>query len=56
VAKTRDGSGNLLSSLGNPVVDWISGEGLGIYYHSFRINQMLANMGYLKIAYKELPL
>ncbi len=56
VAKTRDGSGNVLPNLGNPVVDWISGEGLGIYYDSVRINQMLANMGYLKIAYKELPL
>jgi Tfp pilus assembly protein PilX len=56
VAKTRDLSGNLLPTLGRPAVNWAAGGGLGIYYHSGLINQLLANLGYLKLAYKELSL
>ena len=32
IAKTRDGSGNLLSELGSPTLDWSGGGGNGIYY------------------------
>ncbi len=32
VAKTRDTSGNLLSELGTPTLDWSGGGGNGIYY------------------------
>jgi Tfp pilus assembly protein PilX len=56
VAKTRDLSGNVLPSLGRPAVNWAGAGGLGIYYHSGLINQLLANLGYLKLAYKELSL
>ena len=56
VAKTRDSSGNLLTNLGNPNIDWSNGGGQGIYYNSALINQMFVNMGYLKLAYKELSL
>ncbi len=54
VAKTRDASGNLLSSLGSPSIDWNGGGGNGVTYNSAIINQNFTNMGFLKLAYKEI--
>ena len=54
VAKTRDASGNLLPNLGVPSVTWAGGP--NIQYNSFNINRMFVNIGYLKLAYKELSL
>ena len=54
VAKTRDASGNLLSSLGSPSIDWNGGGGNGVTYNSALINQNFTNMGFLKLAYKEI--
>ena len=54
LAKTRDVSGNILSDLGSPSVDWNGGGGNGIYYNSALVNQMFNGLGFLKLAYKEL--
>jgi Tfp pilus assembly protein PilX len=54
VAKTRDDSGNLLSNLGSPSIDWNGGGGNGVTYNSAIINQNFTNMGFLKLAYKEM--
>jgi Tfp pilus assembly protein PilX len=41
VARTRDSSGNLMSTLGTPTVDWSGGGGNGIYYdHCWADNQL----------------
>ena len=44
VARTRDSSGNLMSTLGTPTVDWSGGGGNGIYYDHCWANNMLAKI------------
>lgn len=38
VAHTRDTNGNVLSSLGTPIMDWNGGGGNGFYYNTCAIN------------------
>jgi len=54
VAKTRDAGGSVLGSLGNPSLSWNGGGGNGVRYNSTLVNQMFTNMGFLKLAYKEI--
>jgi hypothetical protein len=54
VAKTRDSSGNLLSTLGEPVVDWSGGGGNGIVYSSCKINSVQNSLGYRTQSSREL--
>jgi Tfp pilus assembly protein PilX len=54
VAKTRDAGGSVLGSLGNPNLSWNGGGGNGVRYSSSLVNQMFTNMGFLKLAYKEM--
>ena len=45
MAKPRDSSGNALSSLGSPSINWNGGSGgNGAYYNSNLVNQMFTNM------------
>jgi len=54
IAKTRDSSGNLLSTLGEPVVDWSGGGGNGIVYSSCKINNVQNSIGFRTQATREL--
>jgi Tfp pilus assembly protein PilX len=54
LAKTRDTSNNILSTLGSPAIDWNGGGGNGVFYNSFHINKMFKNMAFIKLAFKEL--
>lgn len=54
VAHTRDNSGNVLTSLGNPIVDWSGGGGNGIYYNQCAINAAQNNLGFKVMANREL--
>ncbi len=54
VAKTRDSSGNILSSLGSASINWNGGGGNGVRYNSGLVNQMFNAMGFLKLAFKEM--
>jgi hypothetical protein len=47
VAKTRDSSGNLLSNLGSPVVDWNGGGGNGIRYDHCWADAMMGLIPYI---------
>jgi hypothetical protein len=44
VARTRDSSGNLMSTLGTPTVDWSGGGGNGIYYDHCWADNMLSKI------------
>ena len=54
VAHTRDSSGHVLSTLGNPVVDWGGGGGNGIYFNQCAINAAQNNLGLKVTANREL--
>jgi hypothetical protein len=54
VAKTRDSNGNVLSTMGNPIVDWSGGGGNGIYYNQCAINNVQGNLGFKTMASREL--
>ena len=54
LAKTRDTSNNILSTLGSPSIDWNGGGGNGVFYNSFHVNNMFRNMAFIKLAFKEL--
>ena len=56
VAKTRDASGNLLSSLGVPTFDWSGGGGNGIFYNSCSISNATNNQTYQVLTFHEIPL
>lgn len=46
VARTRDTSGHVLSTLGEPIVDWSGGGGNGIQYDSCMINNVQNGLGF----------
>ncbi len=54
VAKTRDASGNLLSNLGTPVVDWSGGGGNGVFYDSCWINNATQAAYYRVLSFREI--
>jgi hypothetical protein len=54
LAKTRETSNNILSTLGSPSLDWNGGGGNGVFYNSFHINKTFKNMAFIKLAFKEL--
>jgi hypothetical protein len=54
IAKTRDSSGNVLSSMGNPIVDWSGGGGNGIQYDGCAINNVQQGLGFKTMASREL--
>jgi hypothetical protein len=54
VAKTRDSSGNRLSTLGEPVVDWSGGGGNGVYYNTCALNAAMNGIGYRTQSTREL--
>lgn len=54
VAKTRDSSGNRLSTLGEPVVDWSGGGGNGVYYNTCALNTAMNGIGYRTQSTREL--
>jgi hypothetical protein len=56
IAHTRDNNGNVLTSLGNPVMDWSGGGGNGVYYNTCAI-QAAMNLGggsYVSMVNREL--
>jgi hypothetical protein len=57
IAKTRDSSGNLLSTLGAPSVNWGGGGGDGIHYDHCWINSALSGGGLpVKVlSFREIP-
>jgi Tfp pilus assembly protein PilX len=55
VAKTRDSSGNLLSTLGAPTFNWSGGGGNGIFYNSCSINNSTNNLSYQILSFHEIP-
>ena len=54
VAHTRDNNGNVLSTLGNPIVDWGGGGGNGIYYNTCAINSAQGSLGFKTVGVREL--
>jgi Tfp pilus assembly protein PilX len=54
VAKTRDANGHVLSSMGDPVVDWSGGGGNGIQYDGCAISNVQQNLGFKTMASREL--
>lgn len=54
VAKTRDSGGSILSSLGNPTLDWGGAGSNGIRYNSSLVRQMTNNLPFRKLLYKEM--
>jgi hypothetical protein len=54
VAKTRDPQGNLLGSLGNPIVNWTGGSGNGMFYDSCWINNAAAASSYQVLSFREI--
>jgi len=55
VANTRDSSGNLLSTLGEPTFNWSGGGGNGIFYNSCSINNATSNQTYRVLSFHEVP-
>ncbi len=53
IAKTRDSSGNLLSSLGSTYLDWSGGGGNGVYYSSGCVSNSSTLTTYRVLAYRE---
>jgi Tfp pilus assembly protein PilX len=54
VAKTLDGAGNPLATLGTPVLNWNGGGGNGVYYDSCWINNATAGVTYKVLSFREL--
>lgn len=54
VAKTRDGEGNKLSAIGEPIFDWSGGGGNGIYYNSCWVKNAIRQLGYTTLSFHEL--
>jgi hypothetical protein len=54
VARTRDTSNNLLSSLGPPSLNWSGGGGNGIYYDSCWLADAFNAMNYSVLAFREI--
>jgi hypothetical protein len=54
VAQTRDGSGNLLNSLGTPMVNWGSGRG-SFFYDSCWIGNAANGFPYKVLSFREIP-
>jgi Tfp pilus assembly protein PilX len=55
LAKTRDASGNLLSTLGTPTFNWSGGGGNGIFYNSCSINNANNNQTFQMLSFHEIP-
>ena len=53
VAKTRDLSGNLLSSFGVPSIDWTNGGGRGFFYDSCWLKTMVPSVPYKTLSFRE---
>jgi hypothetical protein len=53
LAKTRDAVGNLLQSLGGPVLSWNGGGGNGVYYSSGCVGNATTLTTYRVVAYRE---
>jgi len=54
VAKTLDGAGNPLATLGVPTVNWTGGGGNGVYYDSCWINNATSGVTYKVLSFREL--
>ena len=54
VAKTLDSSGNPLSSLGNPLVNWAGGSSSGFFYDSCWMNNAGAAFPYQVLSFREI--
>jgi len=54
LAKTRDAQGNLLATLGAPLLDWSGGGGNGIYFDSCWINNSLGGVLYNVLSFREI--
>ncbi len=56
VANTRDSNGNVLSSLGTPIMNWSGGGGNGFYYNTCAINSArnIFTGPFLRLATREL--
>jgi Tfp pilus assembly protein PilX len=55
IAKTRDSSGNELSSLGTPTLNWNGGGNNGIWYDSCWINNAGQTALYKVLSFREIP-
>ena len=53
VAKTRDAVGNLLGSLGSPVVNWGTATGNGIYYNTCWLQRAASALPYQVLSFRE---
>lgn len=53
VATTRDGVGNLLGSLGSPVVNWGTATGNGIYYNTCWLKKAASSLPYQVLSFRE---
>jgi hypothetical protein len=54
VAKTLDASGNQLTTLGQPILDWNGGGGNGVYYDSCWINSATSGLTYKVLGFREI--
>ncbi|HTB92144.1 MAG TPA: pilus assembly PilX N-terminal domain-containing protein [Candidatus Sulfotelmatobacter sp.] len=54
VAKTLDASGNPLTTLGAPVVNWNGGGGNGVYYDSCWIANATGGLSYQVLSFREI--
>jgi hypothetical protein len=54
LAKTRDSSGRLLSSLGGTHLDWSGGGGNGVYYSSGCIGASQNSLSYRVLSFREI--
>jgi hypothetical protein len=55
VATTRDGSGNVLNSLGTPRMDWTHGRGPGFFYDTCWMGNAMAAFPYKVLSFREVP-
>jgi hypothetical protein len=55
IAKTRDATGNELTTLGTPTLNWNGGGGNGIYYDSCWINNAGQTALYKVLSFREIP-
>jgi hypothetical protein len=54
LARTRDDSGNLLTSLGSPAFHWNGGGGNGIHYNSCYVSNGAQAQAFRIITYREM--
>jgi hypothetical protein len=54
VAKTLNSSGQLLTALGTPVLNWNGGGGNGVYYDSCWVNNATSGLTYKVLSFREI--